>query len=471
MNQRKERVDSVFNPIIPGFSPDPSICRVVNDYYLCNSSFSYFPGLPIYHSTDLIHWEFLSFAINRSEQMDFSGGDTSRGLFAPTLRYHNGTFYIVCTNISHGGNFLIYSSNLKEWSDPVWLEADGIDPSLYFEKDKVYYCGTHAPNGAEMDGLNNRIFLAELDIKTGNLSNSTDIWQAVMRGAVWPEGPHIYRIKDYYYLLYAEGGTSTEHAVMVARSHELFGPYENCPHNPILTHRHLGPHFPLRNVGHGDLVDDSTENWWMVCLASRFRENADNMGRETFLVKIEFISGWPYACLGKGMLSEQTRGERIIVDFNKSSELLQLKTTNQEWWSLKDDKWILDGGTEVGSDGPHLLVIRQQSFDFELEASVNVSSDAGLILYQNEENYLTYTEREIEIVKAARVEKILSSSRNPFLRINVKNQIATFNGENPINISFLGSTQAGGFVGTMIGIFNRGDARAIFCNIKAQFDI
>lgn len=305
-----ERPGRIFrNPIIPGFHPDPSVCRVGPDFYLVNSSFVCFPGLPIFRSRDLVHWRQIGNVLDRPSQLDLDGSGHSRGLFAPTLRYSAGRFYLVCTNVDKGGNFVVTASDpAGPWSDPVWLpDAPGIDPSLFFDDDgRCWYSGTRpVPEGERYPG-NWEVWVQEFDARDLSLAGEpTGIWRGALRDCVWPEGPHLYRVGPWYYLLAAEGGTERRHAVSVARSADIRGPWEGNPANPILTHRHLGSGQPIVNVGHGDLADDGAGGWWMVLLGSRPQGGEFcNLGRETFLVPVAWEDGWPIASPGTGRVME-----------------------------------------------------------------------------------------------------------------------------------------------------------------------
>jgi alpha-N-arabinofuranosidase len=310
MNERS----SYRNPILPGFYPDPSICRVGEDFFLVNSSFAYFPGIPIHHSRDLVNWEQIGNALDRPSQLPLEGAGASRGIFAPTIRCHAGRFYIVCTNVDRGGSFAVTAEDpAGPWSEPAWLpDAPGIDPSLFFDdaggdgESRAWYCGTRpSPEGERYPG-NWEIWLQEFDpVSLSLLGHARGLWRGALLDCAWPEGPHIYRREGWYYLMIAEGGTSLCHAVSVARSRDLAGPWESNPSNPILTHRHLGKDYPIVNVGHGDLVDDSRGDWWMVHLASRpYGGLYHNMGRETFLVPVVWEDEWPLPSPGSGRVEE-----------------------------------------------------------------------------------------------------------------------------------------------------------------------
>lgn len=246
------------NPVIPGFHPDPSICRVNNEYFLVTSTFEYFPGVPIYNSKDLVNWDLIGYCLTRDTQLNLERVPSSGGILAPTIRYHNGIFYMITTNMNHCGTFYVKTEDpYGEWSDPVYISINDYDPSLFFDEDgKVFL--TYS-NGME-------IKQAEIDMDKGKLkSEPRAIWNGTGRQA--PEGPHLYKIKDYYYLLIAEGGTEYGHMVTIARSSSPRGPFENCYRNPILTHRSL--EHPIKCVGHADLFQAHDGTWWMVCLGTR----------------------------------------------------------------------------------------------------------------------------------------------------------------------------------------------------------
>ncbi len=283
------------NPIIPGFHPDPSICRVGEDYFLVTSSFEFFPSIPVFHSKNLVDWEQINFCISKNEYLPLTcGSPNCSGIYAPTIRYNNGKFYVICTNVPTSdttdkryGNFIVSTDNpFGEWSEPIWIDCKGIDPSLFFDDDgKVYYCGT-----------NGGVYFCEINPDTGAvLSEVKYLWSGT--GGVAPEAPHIYKKDGWYYLMLAEGGTEYGHMESIARSKDIGGPYLPYEKNPILSNRSLG--LPIMATGHADLVCDENNNWWAVCLGIRpisypFRHN---LGRETSLIPVVWQDGWPI--LGK----------------------------------------------------------------------------------------------------------------------------------------------------------------------------
>jgi alpha-N-arabinofuranosidase len=290
------------NPVLPGFHPDPSIVRVGDAFYAVTSTFSYFPGLPILRSTDLVNWTLIGNAIDRPDQLDFSGLGTNRGLFAPAITHHDGKFWIVNTCIECGGNFVITATDpAGPWSDPNWLDFGGIDPSLHFEPDgTAWIVYNDAPPGPPRYEGHRALWLQQFDPATmqvmpgrtllvdGGVDPSTN--------PIWAEGPHIYKIGDWYYLLTAEGGTADQHSQTIYRSKALKGPYKPGPFNPILTQRDLPAGRPDRveATGHADIVQLDDGSWWGVFLATRpFAGQSTLMGRETFLLPLRWKDGWP----------------------------------------------------------------------------------------------------------------------------------------------------------------------------------
>ncbi len=413
------------NPILPGFYPDPSICRADDDYYIVTSSFVYAPGVPVFHSKDLAHWEQIGNILEREEQLRVEGDEISRGIFAPTIRYHEGTFYMITTNVSYGGNFIVTAKNPEgPWSDPYYLgeEAAGIDPSLFFDEDgKCYYCGTRPnPEGVRYNG-DWEIWVQELDLSTMKLTgDSMAIWKGAVKDVIWPEGPHLYKIGEYYYLMHAEGGTGPEHSISIARSKSLFQWFEGCPRNPIFTHRNLGMDYPVIYAGHGDLVEDGYGNWYVVMLASRPCKKHCSMGRETFIAKVIWENGWPVIAPGIGHLEEKIEipmeevrfpeeiGKTDALHFWKKDldqRLVGIGKRNEEIYSLTANEGMLrlynrkEKITETSYCS--YLGLRQKSYSFRVNTGVtflpqNESESAGIVLYQNYENHL-----RIEIKKKA----------------------------------------------------------------------
>jgi xylan 1,4-beta-xylosidase len=277
------------NPVIPGFFPDPSVCRAGNEYFLVTSSFTYFPGVPVFRSTDLVGWVQVGNVLDRPSQLDLSAttGYASSGVFAPTIRYHAGRFWMITTNFTAAGsrNFFVTGEDpAGSWSDPVHVGIDGVDPDLAWDDDGN--CWVSFSTGAG-------IVRCRIDDRTGTVLEPPEpAWSGT--GLQYPEAPHLHRRGDTWYLLIAEGGTERGHTVAIARGPSPAGPWEGCPANPILTHRSTD--HPIQNTGHADLVEAVDGSWWMVVLGVRprgFSPGFHVLGRETFLVPVEWADGWP----------------------------------------------------------------------------------------------------------------------------------------------------------------------------------
>ncbi len=499
------------NPIMPGFYPDPSICAVEGDYYLTHSTFAYFPGLPVMHSRDLAHWEQIGNAMHRESQLPLEGAKHSAGLFAPTIRYHDGMFYMICTNVSHGGNYIVTAASPEgPWSEPYYIQgADGIDPSLFFDDDgKCYYIGTHPnPEGCKYNG-DWYIWIQELDIKQMKLvGEHKNVWNGAMRNVIWPEGPHLYKKDGYYYIMNAEGGTGPDHAVTVCRSKTLWGPYENNPCNPILTHRHLGKEYPIKYVGHGDMFRTPGGEWYMVMLAVRPREGHTTMGRETFLAKVIWENGWPVVNPGKGMLTEtvevnlpewnpleepasytrRTNCRTCVPGSNREYLFSQMEELGDEFLFLRNPeegmyKLVKNEGLylrfgrqtlkEIAS--PSFVAVRQQHHEFLVKAGFcidNLASGrkAGVALVQSDQYQLRMevSDGQTEVIlceggsdKTVGTGSVTGHDISLFLK--VEGLLATVGMEvdgkeqvlvREMDIRSLSTEVSGGFVGCCIGLY------------------
>lgn len=285
VSSKPEKAETVVNPVIPGFHPDPSVCRVGEDYYLACSSFEYFPGVPVFHSRDLVHWTQIGNALDRPGQLRLPlDTPSSGGVYAPTLRHHDGRFWLIVTNVSADGNLLFTATDpAGPWSDPVRLPGvHGIDPDLAWDEDGNCWCTTAGVGQVRIDPYTGETFGPQRRLWSGS------------PGAKAPEAPHLYRIGDFWYLLIAEGGTERCHSVSIARGRTPTGPFEPCPANPILTHR--GTDSPVQNTGHADLVQAPDGSWWMVLLGVRPGGGTPGwhvLGRETYLVPVDWADGWP----------------------------------------------------------------------------------------------------------------------------------------------------------------------------------
>ena len=391
----------IHNPIIRGFYPDPSICEAEGKYYIACSSFQYLPGVPVFESEDLVNWKQVANALTRTTQVELHKVPSSGGVFAPTLRYHEGTFYMVTNNNTFGKNFYIYTDDIKgEWSEPIFVDQEGIDPSLLFDNGKVYF--TSNGNDAEGKGC---ILQCEIDIKTGEkLTESIPVWGG--SGGRYLESPHLYHIGDWYYMMAAEGGTEYGHMITYARSREPFGPFEGYQGNPVLTNRNLGGNQSLiQGIGHGDLIRDKKGNYYIVCLG--FRQSGEwqpyhHLGREVFLASVSWQEdGW-FTAGEQGIVTEWMD---VDLSGQQDMDIYQVSFENTgaddlRWSYLRDyhkenyqftDRGLRLRGTKITldeADTPTFAGIRQSEFHTCLNVSVSgEAKEAGITFYMDESQH------------------------------------------------------------------------------------
>jgi alpha-N-arabinofuranosidase len=412
---------SFHNPILAGYYPDPSVTRVGDRYYLVNSTFAHWPGIPVHESADLVHWKLIGHALADPSMVSFDGHGTSRGVFAPAIDHHDGVFYVVNTLVDAGGNFFVTAKNpAGPWSDPVWLpEIDGIDPAFFFDTDgKAYIVNNGPPEGKPLYNGHRAIWIQEFDVGAQRLvgprkvlvNGGTDL----AKQPIWIEGPHLYHIGDWYYLMCAEGGTGPDHSEVIFRSKSPWGPFEPYADNPILTQRDLPANRaePVTNAGHADLVQMKDGTWWAVFLASRpYRDYLFNTGRETFLLPVTWQEGWP-VIRGPGKAIPLTRpGPKAMPAARaRGADALASNFTRRDEFDGKlGPEWItvhvpksggsahLDGGrlhlaavhdaTLADQRNAGFLARRQQhrNFDATTElADFEPGIEAGLAAFQNE---------------------------------------------------------------------------------------
>lgn len=415
------------NPILTGFYPDPAICRVGDDFYLVTSTFSYFPGIPIFHSRDLVNWTQLGNIIDRPTQLSLDGHRITRGLFAPTIKHHDGVFYVVCTLVDGGGNFLVTATNpAGPWSDPQWFGFEGFDPALFFDNDGRAWMVNNGnpPDDKPLYEGHRAIWIQEFDLATLKLVGSRSI---IVNGGVdlsqnpiWIEGPHLFKRNGWYYLCCAEGGTSTNHSQVILRSKSPTGPFVPWENNPILTQRDLDGNAPgaITATGHANLIEGPDGNWWAVFLACRpFAQGHQMTGRETFLLPMKWTNdGWPQIL---------PKGERVPItlpapkvsaasrapvpttgnftwrdDFDSGAERpgplwLMARTPHEMWWSLAKPKGSLSltprADTLSGTGNPSFFGRRLQHAKFVVTTALSTpqtnGTSAGLVAFQSEEHH------------------------------------------------------------------------------------
>lgn len=488
------------NPILAGFHPDPSICRAENRYVLAVSTFAWFPGVTLYESRDLARWTCIGSVLTRESQLPLAGADISEGIFAPTIRYYGGVFYLITTLMPGNRNFLCTARDPRgPWSEPILLQdAPGIDPSLFFDTDgTAWVVGQRNREGGEYFG-DCVIWLRQLDLDTLQITGpETVLSRGFQRHAVWPEGPHLYRRGDWYYLIHAEGGTAFHHSVMAARSRNIRGPYEYARTNPILTHRHLGEHFPVQCVGHADLVEDGEDSWHLVCLGCRPENGYTLRGRETFLAAVAFEDGWPVVNPGIGRLEQivDLPGAETAVEIEPENwtfqekdlplDFLSLRRPWQRFASLTDRPgWLrMKAGEPLTSRGAvSLAAVRAKQSKMDISCVLDPShlgmGSGGLVLLQNERNHLMVQcalQKDVLSVSVFAVQdgcavslggKVLPMASEITLTLAVHGLLADATcaaaGEtvclcHGLDLRFLSTEWAGGFVGCMAGLYAVGE--------------
>ena len=521
--------DDYVNPILAGYFPDPSIVRVGEDFYLVNSTFAHFPGIPVHHSRDLVNWTQIGNVIDRPSQLDFDSLGVSRGVFAPTIEYHapTKTFYVLNTCVDCGGNFLVTATNpAGPWSDPVWLRGvGGIDPSIFFDDDgRAYILNNDAPPERPRYEGHRAIWIREYDLaarrvvgeKTVLVNGGIDI----ATKPIWIEGPHIYKKDGKYYLVCAEGGTAVGHSQVVLRSDRVTGPYEPWSGNPILTQRHLDPArpFPITSAGHADLVELPNGDWWATFLAVRpYEGDRYNTGRETFLMPVRWTpDGWPVITSGTEQIpyvakrpalplqrapTPPTHGNFTHRDELEGPELgmhwLMVRTPRERWW----DFTTAPGALTLRARPQHLGEPAQPSFVGRRQqhqratattamryAPAKSGDVAGLVAFQNDWHfYLLGVSLDDEGRPAVRLWRragkmaeangtlvastpvrieddapiflriVARGGRYDFFYATRPDRWTRLHGDDDATI--LSTEKAGGFVGTLLGLYAYTDGR------------
>ncbi len=520
-NEIKLEEDDYFNPILSGFYPDPSICKKDGDYYLVNSTFSFFPGVPIFHSTDLVNWKQIGHVLNRPSQLNITDQEISEGIFAPAISYnpHNDTFYMVTTFVGGDGNFIVKTKDpAGSWSDPIWIpEVPGIDPSLFFDDDgRAWLVNNGDPEGESIYPGHKAIWIQEYDVDKDEMKGPrkmiVDGGHDITQKPIWIEGPHLYKINGYYYLMAAEGGTAEGHSEVVFRSRNIKGPYETFEGNPILTQRNLPDdrQNPVTSTGHADIIKFEDGSWWAVFLGCRpYKDNHYNTGRETFLLPVAWHNGWP-------VILEEGKKVPLSVDASHSleegadffprgnfkvkdefdSDSLGLcwnfiRTPSEKWFSLKDGSLKLDFQPVSFREqkNPAFIGRRQQHQNFSASTEVQIipgsmNQCAGLVCFRTETNNyflgVTYEQNELvafvekTIVREGNTEKKriamkrtgLNTDHSVLLKVVGRGEYLDFlisedketweilaEGQ---DATYLSTATAGGFVGTYLGMYAEG---------------
>ena len=452
------------NPILAGGYPDPSICRVGDEFFMVNSSFEYFPALPIHKSKDLVNWELVGHGLNRLEQVsgqiNLIDVQSNGGIHAPTIRFHNGIYYIITTNVYYdeikqratATNFIITSSNPEgPWSNPIVIKgAPGIDPDIFFDDDgRVWYAGNHQPSDPSFSG-ETEIWMQELDPKNLQLIGQRFfVWRGAC-GGVWAEGPHIYKKDGNYYLLIAEGGTSFNHSIMVAVSDKITGPYTSNERNPIFSSRHLSYDNWVHSTGHGDLVELEDGRWYVVMLGVRGDvKRKSNMGRETFIAPVSWEREpydwkerkivWPVIASQSGKILKNNpiiffetvgnKGSFFVDDFNDTNLGLEWNHRRAPMQNMFD--LVSNPGSLRVYTNPNILQerkranftgIKQTESEFSFKAKMTFSpsgdnDESGIAIVQKDNNFLSLTLKQfnedisIELKLMNNVETIIASKK------------------------------------------------------------
>jgi xylan 1,4-beta-xylosidase len=511
-DKKIDRNNQYLNPIMAGFYPDPSICRKGDTYYLVNSSFSFFPGVPISTSKDLVNWKQMGFVLDRQSQLPLGRQKVSGGIFAPAITYNkkNKTFYMITTNVGMGNFFVKTKDPAKGWSEPIILpHVVGIDPSFCFDDNgKAYIVNNDEPVGGH-DWVGERsIVCHEFSVKGDSTVGPS---REILRGGthlenhpIWIEGPHMFKYNGFYYLMCAEGGTGSWHSEVILRSKNPFGPFESYSGNPILTQRQgLDPNRPdlVSSAGHADIVQTPNGQWWAVFLGCRpYEDDFYNTGRDTYLLPVTWKNGWPVILeSGKAIPTvNNKKGLQPTENYNTGNfsyednfgtdnlniRWIFLRNPKNKFYSLGSDGLTIDPQPVniSQSESPSAIFCRQQhtTFTAETELTYMPSSSkdlAGLALLQNEQyNFvfgktkkgndvmITLQRSEKTNVTVASVKLSAEDAQKPLkLKVSGNGRYYDFFyavGNGPWQTLALGTDainlstgRSGGFIGACIGLY------------------
>lgn len=481
------------NPVLKGFYPDPSVCCVDGVYYMVCSSFQYFPAVPLLESTDLINWTQIGHVLTRPEQIELAHVPSSGGVFAATIRYHAGRFYVTATNNTTQKNFYVWTDDIHgAWSDPIVVQQDGIDPSFFFEDGKAYFMST----GVDDFGVSG-IIQSQIDLRSGEkLTPSRSIWKGT--GGRYVEGPHLYRIGAYYYLLASEGGTEYGHMLTLCRGLSPWGPFENCPHNPILTNRNKAP-YEIQAIGHGELLRGPDGAWYVPTLGFRQIDvwmPYHHLGREVFLTPATMAhDGW-FVC-GDGTTHAEyevaiasKQREKQLWTFENTcwdTDWCYLRHPQRENYCLSEHEATLCGSEKTLCDAanPTMLAIRQRDFCGAARCCIQIDGgEGGLTVYMCEQSHYEVGVRSAENGFEAFVRLCIGDiahtactmplpAGNAVLKMEFDRLQYRFfvNGQHLSSAQsrFLSSEVMSGFTGVVIGLYATGNNRAKFTDFCLQY--
>ena len=407
------------NPLIPGFSPDPSVVLADGVYYLVTSTFEYLPGIPVYRSTDLVTWTHIGNVATRPEQAGVDDVTTGGGVWAPTIRYRDGVFYVIVTIAMSPRGCVVFTTTdpAGPWSDGITIEGvDGIDPDLAWDEDgTAYVTFSGLYTSGEQMGQHLGIQQVRVDLAAGKaLETPRSLWSGT--GLKFPEAPHLYRRGDYWYLLIAEGGTERGHSVSVARGPSPEGPFEGHPANPVLSARSTSR--PIQNTGHGDLVATPGGGTALVLLGVRplgLTQSFSPLGRETFITPVSWADGWPQP--EPVRLAPRDAVDEEVFDFADPSALadpgwLAVRTTPESVASVRDGRLAITGHGGLGGPHPQFVGRRQRHLTAAVSTTVDASSGAGgLAARYDEEHWICLEARGTVVTARAQVAGVTQSWR------------------------------------------------------------
>ena len=405
------------NPLIPGFSPDPSVVLADGVYYLVTSTFEYLPGIPVYRSTDLVTWTHIGNVATRPEQAGVDDVATGGGVWAPTIRYRDGVFYVIVTIAMSPRGCVVFTATdpAGPWSDGITIEGvDGIDPDLSWDDDgTAYVTFSGLYTSGEQMGQHLGIQQVQADLAAGKaLETPRSLWSGT--GLKFPEAPHLYHRGDYWYLLIAEGGTERGHSVSVARGPSAEGPFEGHPANPVLSARSTSR--PIQNTGHGDLVVTPAGGTALVLLGVRplgLTQSFSPLGRETFITPVSWDDGWPQP--EPVRLAPRNAVDEKVFDFADPSALadpgwLAVRTTPESVASVRDGRLAITGHVGLGDPHPRFVGRRQRHLTAAVSTTVDASSGAGgLAARYDEEHWICLEARGTVVTARAHVAGITQS--------------------------------------------------------------